>query len=48
MINDFLFGTTGPRGGKRQGLVQSVLKTEARRGATRLLRMIFSSFTKRR
>lgn len=48
VISDFLFGTTGPRGGKRQGLVQSVLKTEARRGATRLLRMIFSLFTKRR
>lgn len=48
VISDFLFGTTGPRGGKRQGLIQSVLKTEARRGATRLVRMIFSLFTKRR
>lgn len=41
-LNDFLFGSTGPRGGKRDGLVQSVVKSQARsmlnRAAGQLLR----------
>ena len=48
VISDFLFGSTGPRGGKRQGLVQSVLRAEARRGATKLLRTVLGMFSKRR
>ncbi len=29
-LNEFLFGSTGPRGGKKDGLVQSVAKSQAR------------------
>lgn len=41
-LNEFLFGSTGPRGGKKDGLLQSVAKTQARsmlnRAAGQLLR----------
>ena len=30
MLNDLLFGTTGPRGGKRDGIVQTIAKSAAR------------------
>ena len=30
MLNDILFGTTGPRGGKRDGIVQTIAKSAAR------------------
>lgn len=36
MVNDFLFGSTGPRGGKKDGLVQSVLKSTVRTQANRM------------
>ncbi|RMX04997.1 DUF853 domain-containing protein [Corticibacter populi] len=36
VINDFLFGSTGPRGGKKDGLVQSVVKSTVRTQANRL------------
>ncbi|MDH5858512.1 helicase HerA-like domain-containing protein [Lampropedia aestuarii] len=36
MVNDFLFGSTGPRGGKKNGLVQSVLKSTVRTQANRM------------
>lgn len=36
-LNDFLFGSTGPRGGKRDGLVQSVAKSTARSVANRII-----------
>lgn len=36
MVNDFLFGTTGPRGGKKDGLVQSVIKSTVRSQANRM------------
>lgn len=36
MVNDFMFGTTGPRGGKKDGLVQSVLKSTVRTQANRM------------
>ncbi|HRL22144.1 MAG TPA: DUF853 family protein [Alcaligenes sp.] len=42
-VNDFLFGSTGPRGGKKDGLVQSMVKTEAKRAATKLLRGVLGS-----
>ena len=37
-ISDVLFGAKGPRGGQRDGLVQSVLKSEARLLARQVLR----------
>lgn len=37
-ISDVLFGSKGPRGGQRDGLVQSVLKSEARALGRQLLR----------
>ncbi|MGG4773979.1 DUF853 family protein [Alcaligenaceae bacterium 429] len=43
MLNDFLFGSTGPRGGRKDGLVQATIKTEARRGATKFLRGVLGS-----
>lgn len=42
-LSDFLLGSTGPRGGRRDGIVQSVIKSEIRRGARQLLRGLFSS-----
>lgn len=47
-VNDFLFGSTGPRGGRREGLVQAVAKSMARRTATQLMRGILGSLTGRR
>jgi DNA helicase HerA-like ATPase len=37
-LGDVLFGSTGPRGGQRDGLVQQVLKSEARNVARQVLR----------
>ena len=37
-FHDFLFGSTGPRGGKRDGVVRQVARNEARRLGTRVLR----------
>ena len=42
-LSEFLLGSTGPRGGRRDGVVQSVLKSEVRRGARQLLRGLLSS-----
>lgn len=42
-LSDFLIGSTGPRGGRRDGVVQSVIKSEVRRGARQLLRGLLSS-----
>ena len=39
-LNDLLFGTTGPRGGKKDGIVQSVVKSTARTMGTQLGRQI--------
>lgn len=48
-ISDFVLGSTGPRGGKKDGLLQSVIKSEARRGATKLMRGVLGSlFTTKR
>ncbi|MFT9635846.1 helicase HerA-like domain-containing protein [Alcaligenes phenolicus] len=43
VVNDFLFGSTGPRGGKKDGLVQSMIKTETKRAATKVLRGVLGS-----
>ncbi len=46
-LNEFLFGSTGPRGGKKDGLVQSVVKSQARsmvnRAAGQLLRGVLGN-----
>ena len=42
-ISDFLFGSTGPRGGKRDGVVQSAAKSAVRSVATKLVRGILGS-----
>lgn len=47
-VNDFLFGSIGPRGGRRDGLVQSVAKSVARRTATQLIRGVLGSLTGKR
>lgn len=47
-VSDFLFGSTGPRGGRRDGVVQSVAKSMVRQAATQLLRGVLGSLTGRR
>ncbi|MYZ41933.1 helicase HerA-like C-terminal domain-containing protein [Schauerella aestuarii] len=42
-VNDVLFGSTGPRGGRRDGLVQSVAKSSVRSIARELTRGILGS-----
>lgn len=42
-VNDLLFGSTGPRGGKRDGVVQSVVKSTARSMGNSLVRGILGS-----
>ena len=43
VVNDFLFGSTGPRGGRRDGVVQQVAKSMVRRAATQALRGVLGS-----
>ena len=38
-LNDVLFGTTGPRGGKKDGLVQAMAKSTARSFGTEHTRL---------
>ncbi|QXL84630.1 helicase HerA-like domain-containing protein [Comamonas sp. NLF-1-9] len=45
MVKEALFGRTGPRGGQYDGLVQSVIKGEARRMGRELLRGALGSLT---
>jgi len=47
-VSDFLFGSTGPRGGRRDGVVQSVAKSMVRRAANQLVRGMLGSLTRRR
>lgn len=47
-VSDFLFGSTGPRGGRRDGVVQSVAKSMVRRTATQLMRGVLGSLTGRK
>jgi len=42
-LNDLLFGTTGPRGGRRDGLVQTIAKSTARSLGNRVARGILGS-----
>ena len=46
-VSDFLFGSTGPRGGRRDGVVQSVAKSMVRRAANQLVRGVLGSLTGR-
>ncbi|MGN1057061.1 MAG: helicase HerA-like domain-containing protein, partial [Comamonas sp.] len=39
-LNEFLFGSTGPRGGKKDGLVQSLVKSTARNMTNQLGRQL--------
>jgi DNA helicase HerA-like ATPase len=48
VVSDFLFGSTGPRGGRHDGLVQSTLKSVVRREASQLLRGVLGSLVRRR
>lgn len=43
MLRDALLGSTGPRGGRREGLVEQVAKTEARRMTRNLIRGVLGS-----
>ncbi|WP_454689557.1 helicase HerA-like C-terminal domain-containing protein [Achromobacter aloeverae] len=42
-VSDVLFGSTGPRGGKRDGVVQSMAKTALRQAARELVRGVLGS-----
>lgn len=42
-LKDILFGTTGPRGGKRDGIVQSVAKSASRQIANQIIRGVLGS-----
>lgn len=46
-VGEFLFGSTGPRGGHHDGLVQSTLKSVARRETSQLLRGVLGSLLRR-
>jgi len=43
MVKEALFGRTGPRGGQYDGLVQDIVKGEARRMGRELLRGVLGS-----
>ncbi|MGE4370285.1 MAG: helicase HerA-like C-terminal domain-containing protein [Burkholderiaceae bacterium] len=47
-VSDFLFGSTGPRGGRRDGVVQSAVKSAIRSTATSLVRGMLGSLIGRR
>ncbi|AVI44385.1 MULTISPECIES: helicase HerA-like domain-containing protein [Yersinia] len=44
-LNDLLFGSTGPRGGKRDGIVQTAAKSMARDLGRQILRGVLGSIT---
>ncbi|CAM5212834.1 hypothetical protein CDEF62S_06310 [Castellaniella defragrans] len=47
-MGDFLFGSTGPRGGHRDGVVQSVAKSMMRNAANQIVRGLLGSLIGRR
>jgi DNA helicase HerA-like ATPase len=47
-LSDFFLGSTGPRGGRRDGVLQSVAKSMVRRTATQLVRGVLGSLTGRK
>ena len=42
-LKDILFGTTGPRGGKRDGVVQTMAKSAARQVTNQIVRGMLGS-----
>ncbi len=42
-LKDILFGSTGPRGGKRDGVVQTVAKSAARQVTNQIIRGVLGS-----
>ncbi|MER1966387.1 helicase HerA-like domain-containing protein [Castellaniella sp. GW247-6E4] len=47
-MGDFLFGSTGPRGGRRDGVVQSAVKSAVRQATNQLVRGLLGSLVGRR
>lgn len=47
-LKDILFGSTGPRGGKRDGVVQTMAKSAARRDESDCAWMLGSLLGRRR
>jgi DNA helicase HerA-like ATPase len=47
MLKDFIFGSTGPRGGKKDGLVQKAASSASRQISTRIVRSILDTIMKR-
>ena len=45
-LKDFVFGSKGPRGGKRDGLVQAAAKSATRTAATNIVRGLLGGITK--
>jgi hypothetical protein len=46
-MKEFVFGSTGPRGGKKDGLVQTAAKSMARTAATSIVRGMLGSISKK-
>jgi len=46
-MKEFVFGSTGPRGGKKDGLVQAAAKSMARTAATSIVRGMLGSISKK-
>ena len=44
-MKEFVFGSTGPRGGKRDGMLQTAAKSAARTAGNSLMRGLLGSFT---
>ncbi len=42
-LKDILFGTTGPRGGKKDGVVQTMAKSAARQVTNQIVRGVLGS-----
>jgi hypothetical protein len=47
-LKDFVFGSTGPRGGKRDGLVQTAAKSAARTMTTSIMRGVLGRIKKKK
>ena len=43
MLSDILFGSTGPRGGRREGVVEAAAKSMARQAGREILRGVLGS-----
>jgi hypothetical protein len=43
MVSDLLLGSTGPRGGRREGLLEVAAKSATRQATSRLVRGVLGS-----